>query len=231
MIQDIVRSIIQRVMRDKILLGLVVIGFIAIFVTAGAPDAPDGPTEFKLTKEQIAQQQQAALQQAQQAQAPQQEQAAPQQQQAAAPQGQFPLDPTLATDFVKWWTSGALDYKADSAAKNHEEAFKWITPEAQETFKANYWNEQIAQGISTGQLVASFQPISYQAQAVNPDGSVVVSMKGTIVKNVNGQAAETSHVFTDFLVKKDAGGLRICAIYNRQMAQQQMQQPIPTAYY
>jgi len=121
-----------------------------------------------------------------------------------------------------------MDFQATTAKKNHDQALMWMTPEAQDTFKQAFWNDAMADGISNGRLVAAFQPVSIGAQAINPDGSVVVSMKGSLVLQVSGQPADTRQVVTDFLVKKEAEGLRIAAICNR--SYQQAQSPMAYSY-
>lgn len=207
-------------------MGLVVIGVVAIFMT-GASES--GETKSKNTEEKLppgammpAEQPEALAQQ--QGQPPGQPQTPPSQGQPKPPQPV--LEPNTASDFVKWWIGGAMDFQATTATKNHEQALMWMTPEAQDTFKQAFWNDAMAQGISSGRLVAAFQPVSIGAQAINPDGSVVVSMKGSLVLQVSGQPADTRQVVTDFLVKKEEQGLRIAAICNRSYQQAQS----PTAY-
>jgi hypothetical protein len=92
-----------------------------------------------------------------------------------------------------------------------------MTSEAKQTFQANYWTPEIAQGVMSGQVVAAFQPVSVQAEAINPDGSVVVGASGTLVIQAAGTPM-TQQVVADFLVRKDQGGLRIAGLYNRQVA-------------
>lgn len=135
----------------------------------------------------------------------------------AAPQP-APLQPKLATDFVAWWLQSAMDYRAASAKASHLKAFEWMTPDASRTFQYNYWTPEIEAGITTGQVSAAFQPVSVQAQAINPDGSIVVSAMGTLmVQQANGTPM-SQQFMTDFLVKRDAGSLRIAGLYNRQVA-------------
>ncbi len=226
MIHEVIRAIIQRVMRDKILMGLIVIGVLAIFMTGASEDG----SKSKNTEESLppgAQMPQQGQPPPQQAKEEGHDEAQAQQPPPAQAKPQFAIEPTLASDFVKWWMGGAMDYQASTSQKNHQEAFKWMSPEAQQTFQEAFWNDTMAQGITSGMLVAAFQPVSVQAQAVNPDGSVVVSMKGSLVLQMNGQPADTRQVVTDFLVKKEDSGLRIAAICNRSYAQAQS----PTAYY
>lgn len=224
MIHELIRAIIQRVLRDKILMGLVIIGVVAIFMT-GASES--GESKSKNTEEKLPPG--AMMPAEQQAQAQQPAAAAPQPQSQAAAKPPAPvLEPNTASDFVKWWIGGAMDFQATTAKKNHEQALMWMTPEAQDTFKQAFWNDAMADGISTGRLVAAFQPVSIGAQAINPDGSVVVSMKGSLVLQVSGQPADTRQVVTDFLVRKEDQGLRIAAICNR--SYQQAQSPMAYSY-
>jgi hypothetical protein len=124
------------------------------------------------------------------------------------------MDPPLATDFVKWWMSGAMDYSANSAAKNHEAAFRWMTPEAVQTFQSSLWTPNVADGVAHGRIIAAFQPVSVQAQAINPDGSIVVALQGTLVTQSTGRPI-TQQLQMDLLVRKESEGLRIAGIYNR----------------
>ena len=230
MFQDLIRNIVQKVLRDKILLGLFVIGVVAIFMCGG--NDGDQSEKRRPSASEVAEQQ-AQQQQAQQQQMQQMQQAAQmqqQQQQAAQPQaapGKPSLDPTTAEDFVKWLVGGAFDYSRALAQKNHEEAYKWMTPEAKATFENAFWPPQIAQSVASGVLVGSFQPVSVQAQAINPDGTVVVSMKGTLVMQMSGGQPDVRQIFTDFLVRKEPQGLRIAAIYNRTLYQTSA---VPTTY-
>jgi hypothetical protein len=71
--------------------------------------------------------------------------------------------------------------------------------------------------VVTGQVVAAFQPVSVQAEAINPDGSIVVGANGTLVVQANGNPM-TQQLSTDFLVRRDKDGLRIIGLYNKQLA-------------
>lgn len=210
-------------------MGLVIIGFVAIFMTgvSESGESKSKNTEEKLPPGAMMPAEQQA--QAQQAQQPGAQPPAPQPQSQAQAKPPAPvLEPNTASDFVKWWIGGAMDFQATTAKKNHEQALMWMTPEAQDTFKQAFWNDAMADGISTGRLVAAFQPVSIGAQAINPDGSVVVSMKGSLVLQVSGQPADTRQVVTDFLVRKEEQGLRIAAICNR--SYQQAQSPMAYSY-
>lgn len=219
MIQEVIRAIVQRVLRDKILMGLVIVGVLGIFL-AGSNDesAHSKNTEEKLPESAMMPPAGGEAAQGQAPHKPGQNQAQPQQ---PAPPPQVALEPTKAADFVKWWLGGAMDFQATTATKNHEQAFLWMLPDAKESFKQAFWNDAMAEGISSGRLVAAFQPVSIEPQAINPDGTVVVSMKGSLVLQMNGQPANTSQVVTDFLVKNENDNLRIAAISNRTYVQAQ----------
>jgi len=228
MIQEALRALIQRILRDKILMGLVIIGVLGVFLAGSNEEGGQSKnTEEKLPEGAMmpgpgqgpAAQPQKPGEAQHQAQQPAQQQP-PQQPQVV-------LEPAQASDFVKWWLGGAMDFQATTATKNHEQAFLWMLPEAKESFKQAFWNDAMAQGISTGRLVAAFQPVSINPQAINPDGTVVVSMKGSLVLQMSGQPADTQQVVTDFLVKKEDAGLRIAAICNRSYVQAQA----PTVSY
>jgi hypothetical protein len=205
---------VKRIIGDKVLLGLVIVGMLGIFVGAFCGDdpaekktAPPQPQHLAAAPTATASGQTAVLPK------------------AAAPA----LDTGLATDFVRWWVSNGMDFQQRTAHASHVEAFKWMDPTAAQAFQQNYWTPQFEAGVASGQVVAAFQPINVQAEAMNPDGSVVVGVTGSLVIQQNGQPY-TSQISTDFLVRKDAGGVRIANIYNRQIAAAPAPQPaaVPT---
>jgi hypothetical protein len=197
MIQDLTRLTVQRVMRDKILLGLVIVGLFGIFV-GGFSGREDRPAVKAVETPQAAQ---PAVERASAG--------------TSSPYGAAdPLDASLASEFVKWWIASAMDYSAGSSAKSHESAFRWMTPEAQSIFQATFWPSDLAAGIAQGQIVGAFQPVSVQAEAINPDGSVVVAISGTLVLQATGRPT-TQQIFADILVRKEQTGLRVAGLYNR----------------
>ncbi|MBK9145794.1 MAG: hypothetical protein IPM23_25255 [Candidatus Melainabacteria bacterium] len=236
MIQDILRAIIQRIFRDKILMGLVIIGVLAVFMTgkegttehgkkldAGKEEleldmanAPGGPQASGQHQGQDQYQNGAKNRGQKQLHNPGQNQG----QTAAAGQegGNQPerLTPGHAADFVTWWIGNAFKYEPAEARKCHDEAFGWMTEEAKRAFEKEFWNEGMAQGIERGEVVAAFHPYAVHAHAVNPDGSVVVIMRATMVTQIRGGQEVNRNIHTDFLVTQNQEGhLRIAAVYNR----------------
>jgi hypothetical protein len=128
------------------------------------------------------------------------------------------LTPQLASDFVRWWISKSMDYRMDTAAASHKEAVGWMLPDAASAFEQLYWGDHIKQGISSGQIVGSFQPVSIMPLATNPDGTVVVTVVGTLVIQQSGQQPAAQQITMDFLVKKSGDGCRIAAFFNRAVA-------------
>jgi hypothetical protein len=127
-----------------------------------------------------------------------------------------PLDPELARQFVSWWITKSMDYGATTAAKSHADAFAWMTPQATQAFQQTFWTPDIAGGVTQGRINAAFQPIQVQAEARNPDGTVVVGVSGTLVaQESTSPTPETQQIVCDFLVKKEKDGLRISGLYNR----------------
>lgn len=215
MIQEVIRAVITRVMRDKILMGLVILGILAVFVVPnlGDGDKPEGPTGGTVPGSPPP----GAMQSSGHDSATPPPQAGAGQTapgQAAAPQTPA-ADPALATEFAKFWMNGAMNYNAQSADASHKEAFKWMTPEAQAYFETHFWSPDIANGINSGQLRAAFQPISVVAQAVNPDGSVVVVMTGTLLTQQDTVRPVTHQIVMDLLVRKESENYRIAGLYNR----------------
>ncbi len=225
MIQDIIRALIQKIMTDKILMALIAIGIIGIFFTGvnhsekpesvqsrrlgGLPNGPSGQAQGGQAQGQAGGAQATGAQAGSQAQAGQANSG------QAAAEG---LTPQLASDFVRWWISKSMDYRMDTAAANHKEAVGWMLPDAASAFEQLYWGDHIKQGISSGQIVGSFQPVSIMPLATNPDGTVVVTVVGTLVIQQSGQQPAAQQITMDFLVKKSGDGCRIAAFFNRAVA-------------
>lgn len=214
MLQDIIRGILQTILRDKILLGLLIVGVIAV-VSAGAAKDEKKPSEGGGPAPSG--QQAHAHGQPASAQGQPQESPGAQQQQAAQAHSMQLEEAKLAKEFVHWWLSGAMDYSAATCQKSHAEMFKWMNPEAKEVFKANFWTPEMEQAFSTGTLVAHFQPSTIEPKAINPDGSIVVGVDGSLVMQIGAQPT-TQRILTDYLVKKEDGNMRIAAIHAKTIA-------------
>lgn len=218
MAYELIRALVQKIMQDKILLGLVVIGVLGIIVGG----ANMGTDEKVSSKASIEREKEAALH-AQQAAppghpAPPGQPATPPPAAAASPAAPAnAIDPKLATGFITWWLTGAMDYHPRTAAESHQQAMGWMTPEGQRDFSTLLWTPKIAEMVTSGQVIAAFQPTAIQAQAINPDGSIVIGVTGTVVIQGQGQAQATSTQFLgNFLVKQDGDGLRVAGLYTRQ---------------
>lgn len=239
MIQDIIRALIQKVMHDKILMALIAIGIAGIFFSGAnhsekkesvqskrlgrsSADQPAIPGEQGQAGEAEDGQGQQGSQQSGQAGSQQAGQQAGQNQQAQGNGGQQAsqtgLTPQLASDFVHFWLTKSMDYRMDTAAASHKEAVAWMLPDAANAFEQLYWGDHIKQGIATGTIVGSFQPVSITPLATNPDGTVVVTVVGTLVMQQSGQQPAGQQLTMDFLVKKTADGFRIAAFFNRAVA-------------
>jgi hypothetical protein len=210
MLYELIRAIVQKILQDKILLGLVIVAFLGIFVggmTMG-DEKDQKPTGAKVA--------QGSGEQPLPGQAP--GQGATQQASAQQPAGQqagSKLTPQLACDFVSYWLQSAMDYNAQTAQQSHNQAMAWMTPDAAATFQAQFWTPQIAEAVTTGRLISAFQPTGVQAQAVNPDGSVVIGVAGTMIVQSGGQPVPQQFL-ASFLVKQDNGGsLRIAGLQAR----------------
>lgn len=193
MLYEVARALVQRILRDKIILGLLVILGLGFFM--GGLNSREEPALARKGAEK---------------------EVSGQAQQPGGPQAQ-PLDPKLATDFVTWWLSGAMDYSANMAAENHRQAFAWMTTEAQAAFQTAFWPPDMAEAISSGRMVAAFHVTSVQAEAINPDGSIVVGVTGTLITDIGSQPAP-HQVQADFLVRRIGEDLRIAGVYNRVVA-------------
>ncbi len=93
--QDVVRLLLQRLLKDKILLGLIIVGVLTIFV--GVAFTNDDPKANKATPIEPLPQATAPI--------PAGAGAA-----GVAPTQPAGLTPELATKFVTWWLQKAMDY-------------------------------------------------------------------------------------------------------------------------
>jgi hypothetical protein len=189
---------LKKFPKKKIILGLVITGMLLIFVGVGfSADEPANANKSATAPS---------------AQVPAPATPAP----LAQPKPVAdPFTPELATQFVKWWSAKSMNYTAASAKADHDEAFKWMSPEAVQAFQSCFWTPGIEQEVLMGHVGAAFQPVSVQAEAINPDGSIVVALNGTLVMQAPGTAPVTQQIAVDYLVKKDDQGLRISGLYNR----------------
>ncbi|MBY0547950.1 MAG: hypothetical protein K2W95_11705 [Candidatus Obscuribacterales bacterium] len=198
MVYELARSLVQRIFQDKILMGLVIVLVLAIVVggfgSGGSDRAPTGPKDAPAPAAEAG--------------------TAPA---AKPPVGSNSVDPKLAGDFIKWWLAGAMDLNAATAQKSHSDAIAWMTADTVPAFQANFWPPELAEGITSGRITASFTPTQVQAVAVNPDGSVVVSVAGSLMMQQGPRPAVHQFV-ADFLVRKDQDGLRVAGVYNRTVA-------------
>jgi len=211
---EIARSTIQRIFKDKILAGLVIVGVLAIFVGGFGSNPHDrvksGPRESR-SAEQSRSQSQVSKPSAQEVkQAPQQPKV-----ESATP-ALTKIEPALAIQFVEWWVVRAMDFNPETAIKNREEAMQWITPETAPSYQAAFYPAEITDGITSGRIQGSFTLSAVRAVAANPDGSIVVNVTGNLVLQ-QGQAPVVQQLSTDYLVKREPGGLRIAGLYNRAM--------------
>lgn len=223
MFYELFRAFIQRLFRDKILAGLVIVGFLAIFVGGFG----GGHSEHRLAgRKDLRQDEQAKLEQNQtrpeaQPQQQQQPQAQPQnvtkapaQPDPPNPAGVTRIEPTLATQFMEWWVIRAMDFNPQTAFKSRQEAMSWIVPEAMDKYKEAFWPPEISDGIASGKIQGSFTLASVKPVASNPDGSIVVNVGGNLVL-AEGQKPVVQQLSTDYLIRRETGGLRVAGLFNR----------------
>lgn len=223
MLYELARAFVQRIFQDKILAGLVIVGLLSIFV-GGFGTATDkikaGPREARQTSSASP-----ALGQGSAGPGPASQQQGGKEGQASQPQprqGQSQqakiavLEPQVATQFVSWWMGQSMDFNPQTAAKNRQQAAGWIKPEVVPMYQAAFWPPEVADGIVSGRLRGSYTPVSVQALAQNPDGSIVVQVNGQLVLQ-QGPRPAVQQLSTDYLVKREKEGLRIAGLYNRTM--------------
>ena len=190
---------ILKIIQDKLFIGLLLVGLLTVFIGFGASNKSNdddkdekqkAKSAYRITKTQA---------------------------DGGAENGnEFCVEPGLAVDFVKWWLTGAMDYNAVHALKDHEEAAKWMTNDAKSMFNANFWSPDLSNGILHGRYAGQFQTTNVKALAINPDGTVVVGFEGNMLFQT-AKSPTVQQVIADVLVSKDKQGLRICGVYNRTM--------------
>ena len=214
MFYEIARAIVQKIFQDKILAGLVIVGFLAIFV-GGFGGGSERAGKAKLAAEQKAHSSESGEAKPASAADNNDAKKPPTQGQAEAAIAQAAkIEPALATQFVSWWITVSMDFNPQTAVKNHQQAMSWVTPEASAAYQGAFWPPEIADGITSGRILGRFTPSGVKAIASNPDGSIVVNVTGTLVLQ-QGQKPAIQQLSTDYLVKREPGGLRIAQLYNR----------------
>jgi hypothetical protein len=135
------------------------------------------------------------------------------------------LQPSTAVDFVRWWLSMALDYSMQTSVENHKKAMKWAKGQVPTMFKQSFYTQEVMQGVAGGTLAGSFQPVTVQAIAINPDGSVVVTVIGNLTLQSSGSQPVSQSLNLEFLVSKDAQGVRMSGFFNKTVNQTPAAQP------
>jgi len=218
MLYELIQAFVQRVFRDKILMGLVVLGIVAFFMSGMTAKSEDPYRHSRHAAEESAEpgekgESQPAGKTPQAAEKPEQAQEHPATPAAQAANAET-IDPKLATDFINWWIGQSMDFAPQSAQQSHKTAFEWMSPEAASAFQQNYWSPDIANGVLSGRVIAAFQPARVQTLALNPDGSIVVRVVGSLVYQSGGPPS-TQQLLADFLIRREESGLRIVGMYCR----------------
>lgn len=225
MFYELARAFVQKIFQDKILAGLVIVGFLSIFV--GGFGGGHGHSGDRIATGPRGERTASKGQQEEE------EDAAPQKQATPRNQGQHsqaspkptgssptknaakePLSPKFANEFVTWWIGKAMDFNPQTAAQNRQEALQWVAPEVQASYTQAFWSPESADAILTGRVRGSFTPTSVNPIAANPDGSIVVNVTGQLMLQ-QGPRPSVQNLSTDYLVKRETGGLRIGGLFNR----------------
>ena len=125
----------------------------------------------------------------------------------------------------------ALDYSVNAAA-SHKKAMGYAKPQVVKTFSQSFYTQEVMQGIANSTLAGSFEPATVQAVAVNPDGSIVVTVIGTLSMQSSGSQPMSQSLVMDFSVAREAGGVRMIGFFNKTITQPPaaaapVEQPIP----
>lgn len=242
MVIEIIRAILEKVLRDKIFLSLIAIGILAVFFTgantggehkgrlvsndargnAGAQDeVPEakGPNQAQPHLRTMT--------------ANGQPQEAPPAQQATAAPAQPTADAAEACQFVRWWLSESMNFQPATAAASHKNALGFAKPAAAQVFVQQYWSPELAQAVTSGTKVGSLELSQVIPLAVNPDGSVVIKCLGVLSMQDVGNPPLTQNLEFNFLVKKEPDGYRVLNFFSQGGAVQtpQMPQAVPQPQY
>jgi hypothetical protein len=247
---DLIRAAVQLVMRDKIVAGIVIVAILGIFFCgvnkqdggghrfiskqARGDQADDGDGQEAADKGQAQGQGQGQNQGQGQGQSPGQPSTTPQPGNQAQPAGASAqpaapapiLEPKLAVDFVRWWLTMALDYSITSPA-NHKKAMAYAKPSVAKIFSQSFYTQEVMQGVANGTLAGAFEPVTVQAIAINPDGSVVVSVIGTLSMQSSGSQPVSQSLVLEFLVEKDPEGVHMAGFFNKTISQAPAQTQAP----
>src|ERR1700739_3115082 len=134
MIYELIRAFVQRVLQDKILLGLVVLGVVAMVVSMFGWDGKEKSASKDGGDQKLA--------------------GPPPSDEHPTDNAQNAVDPKTAKDFIVFWLSKSMDYDAKTAQKSHLEAAHWMTPDAIHEFEQSIWRPEPAQGVMSGKGVA-----------------------------------------------------------------------------
>ncbi|MBI5175314.1 MAG: hypothetical protein HY986_20675 [Candidatus Melainabacteria bacterium] len=218
MLVDIIRAILERVLRDKLLLGLIIIGILGIFVT-GANKDPGKDRLVSNQEEEATNSGQKPGQHQGQAGAGQGQRPGGQPQPAQggpSPPAETPQQTaSIACEFIKWWLTKAMDYQQTTAVAAHKEALSWMKPPATEAFVQLFWSDELAAQVESGARTGSFQTSMVSPLAVNPDGSIPIRAIGVLVLQDTGYPPKSQPLELNFLVKKEAQGYRIVNFYSQ----------------
>jgi len=234
MVIEIIRAILEKVLRDKIFLSLIAIGILAVFFTgantggehkgrlvsndardnAGAQD--EAPEAKDANQAQPHLRTMTANGQPQPAQAPQQ---------AAPAPAQPSADAAEACQFVRWWLSESMNFQPATAAASHKNALGFAKPAAAQVFVQQYWSPELAQAVTSGTKVGSLELSQVNPLAVNPDGSVVIKCLGVLSMQDVGNPPMTQNLEFNFLVKKEPDGYRVLNFFSQGGAVQTPQVP------
>jgi hypothetical protein len=133
----------------------------------------------------------------------------------ATAQNNAPSSAKIASDFIHWWLTKAMDYQMNSLEASQKEAMGYIKPVPAKAFANLFWNDALKANIQSGTAACSFQPTSVKSVAINPDGSIVVEASGTLVLQQTGTPPTTQYLVLDFQVKQETDGWRIVGFFHK----------------
>ena len=112
-------------------------------------------------------------------------------------------DLEIASAFVRWWLSKALDYSPSTAANNQQSSANWMDKEVASSFSQTFWSD--GKGVRS-QIV--FIPTHYGDPVSIEERTISVSVFGVFV-SCDDPLLASHFAKIDFVVRPDADGWRV----------------------
>ncbi len=122
------------------------------------------------------------------------------------------VQPNAATEIVKGFLPLAWDFSSSSAQNSQTSAMNLMTPECAQNYQTSVWTPEVAQGILGSGIKSNFSQTMVAAGPNLQDGSIEVTVRGTLDMTLPGEAPTSKPCNYLYLVKKVNGQLKIAGI-------------------